>query len=388
MKRVRKLTPVSMYDVHGLEKWLEKLAAQGLFLKKYHPLVCTFEKGEPRRVRYRLEPFQWGPAVDFPDDMAELFRECGWEYVSGINHEMLIFSSADPHAPETHTDPDIQLEQWNKLYQKARKDFRQIGLFVLACLAVAAFLLFRGGTPLSRLLIFEINTWNILFFLALRPLIELGTHYSRMRELASVIRELEGQPQKRRLWFPSRQVFSWAGAAYVALLVCFLVILMWAGRTLGLDRPVTEFSPLYVTDQESGKVVGDDMGGWGFSPLCWDQRRIWDMETDEGRLLSLEIYWFDFPDWLSFLAVPAAKDLLADSMRLNSRSYPWRDREAAVWSTQDWSDAGADWLSVADSENGAYHTAAAALGDKVVLVQYMGSGNLTDYLDEIVDMVK
>ena len=51
MKRVRKLTPVSMYDVHGLEKWLEKLAAQGLFLKKYHPLVCTFEKGEPRRVR-------------------------------------------------------------------------------------------------------------------------------------------------------------------------------------------------------------------------------------------------------------------------------------------------------------------------------------------------
>lgn len=388
MRRAYKLTPVSMYDVHGLEKWLEQLAAQGLFLKKYRPLVCTFEKGEPRRVRYRLEPYPYSLAVDFPDDMVELFRECGWRHVGEVLHEMLIFSSADPHAPEPHTDPDIQLEQWNRLYQTARKDFWQIGLFVLACLAVAAFLLFRGGTPLTRLLIFEINSWNILLFLALRPLIELGVHYSRMRELAVVIRELEGQPQKRRFWFPSRQVFSWAGAAYIAFLACFLVILMGAGRTLGLARPVTEFPPLYVTDRESGKVVGDDMGDWGFSPLCWDQRRIWDMETDEGRLLSLEIYWFDFPDWLSFLAVPSAKDLLTNSMRLNDRSYPWRDKEAASWTTRDYPDTEADWLSVADSENGVYHTAAAALGDKVVLVQYMGSGELTDYLDEILAMVQ
>ena len=34
-------------------KDLEKLAAQGLFLKKYRPLVCTFTRGESRRVRYR-----------------------------------------------------------------------------------------------------------------------------------------------------------------------------------------------------------------------------------------------------------------------------------------------------------------------------------------------
>lgn len=388
MRHIYKFTPVSMYDVHGLEKWLEKLAAQGLFLKKYRPLVCTFEKGEARRVRYRLEPYPYSLAVDFPDDMVELFQECGWRHVGEVHHEMLIFSCADPHAPEPHTDPDIQLEQWNKLYRTARKDFQHIGLFVLACLAVVAFFLFRGGTPLTRLLLFEVNTWNILLVLALRPLIELGVYYSRMRELSAVIRELEGQPAKHRFWFPSRQVFSWAGAAYLAFLACFLVILMGAGRTLSLARPVTEFPPLYVTDRESGKVVGTDMGGWGFSPLCWNQRQSWDMETDEGRLLSLQVYWFDFPNWLSFLAVPAAKDLLTDSMKLNSRTYPWRDREAAVWSAQDWSHAGADWLSVADSENGVYHTAAAALGDKVVLVQYMGSGPLSDYLDEIVAMVK
>ena len=43
---------------------------------------------------------------------------------------------------------------------------------------------------------------------------------------------------------------------------------------------------------------------------------------------------------------------------------------------------------MADSENGVYHTAAAALEDKVVVVRYRGSGDLTGCLDEIVDMVR
>lgn len=141
MKRAYKLTPVSMYDVHGLEKWLEKLAAQGLFLKKYRPLVCTFLRDEPKRVRYRLEPCRCG--IDGPpDDMLDLYQEYGWQHVGGVNHEMVIFSCSDPHAPEPHTDPDIQLEQWNKLYQKARKDFHDMALSFLICLAFCTGILF------------------------------------------------------------------------------------------------------------------------------------------------------------------------------------------------------------------------------------------------------
>lgn len=66
----------------------------------------------------------------------------------------------------------------------------------------------------------------------------------------------------------------------------------------------------------------------------------------------------------------------------------WNAAEPVVWSTREYPDAGADWLSVADSEDGSYHTAVAALEDKVVLVRYIGSGSLTDYLDKIVDMLQ
>lgn len=388
MNHVWKLTPVSMYDVRGLEQWLEHMAARGLFLKKYRPLVCTFEKGEAKQVRYRLEPYAFSLAADFPDGMVDLFQECSWRHVGTVNHEMLIFSSADPRAPEPHTDPDIRLEQWNKLYRKARKECVQMALIVLACLTICTTALFWGGTPLTKLLSSNIIVWEVLLFLFLRPLLNLAVQYSRVRELAAVIRELEGAPPKRfRLWFPSRQFFSWAGAAYVALLLFLLCFLNTIGRSMSLPGPVTEFPPLYVTDQETGITLGTDSGSWRGSLLCWNQRQSWDFEAIDERMLYLEVSWSDFPGWLSFLAVPAAKDLLTDSMKLDGQ-FPWLDKRAAAWTIRDYPDAGADWLSVADSENGVYHTAAAALEDKVVVVRYRGSGDLTGCLDEIVDMVR
>lgn len=384
MNRVYKLTPVSMYDVRGLEQWLETMAAQGLFLKKYRPLVCTFTRGEPKQVRYRLEPFRYAMAIDLPDeDIVELFQEYGWEFISGVHNEMIIFSSADPRAPEPHTDPDIQLEQWNKLAKKARSDLRSYLLLDLFVLLFSTVFYLWGGTPLAKLL----SSHNLFFhyFLIINTLPQTLVHLARARELAAVIRELEGTPPRHRIWFPSRQVFSWMGVLVYVLLVVFL-FLAWNQRDN--DWRVTEFTPLVVTDPVSGERVGDTYGSAsGFSPICWHQRQVMDFQPTEDRYLDLYINWYDLPDWLSFLAVPAARDLLSDAMKLNG-PFLWKEEDPAAWTTWEYPGAGADWLSVADSEDGVYHAAAAALGDKVVLVRYIGSGDLTPYLDEIVDMVQ
>lgn len=384
MKRAYKLTPVSMYDVHGLEKWLEKLAAQGLFLKKYRPLVCTFLRDEPKHVRYRLEPCRYG--IDGPpDDMLDLYQEYGWQHVGGVNHEMVIFSCSDPHAPEPHTDPDIQLEQWNELAELARKNFRDYLLLDLGALAAMVIFFLWGGTPLTKLLNFRF--WFFPYILVINCLPQTLIALSRSRELAAVIREMEGLPKKRQFWFPSRQFFSWMGFLFLLFLIVFFPVSRYLSER---DWTIPELVPLSVTDTESGNTVGgtDLAVNVGFSPLCWRQREFWDFSSAENRMLYLEVCWFDFPDWLSFLAVPAAKDLLTDSMKLNDRNYPWRDKEAASWTTRDWPGSGADWLSVAESEDGAYHTAAAALGSKVVLVRYIGSGELSGCLNDIVAMIK
>lgn len=41
-------------DAEGLESWLEDLALQGLYLKTFRPLFCTFIPGPVKKTRYRL----------------------------------------------------------------------------------------------------------------------------------------------------------------------------------------------------------------------------------------------------------------------------------------------------------------------------------------------
>ena len=120
MKSVYKLTPVSDYDIQGIESWLQDMALQGLYLKKYRPLFCTFTPGPAKKTRYRLEPCRRGLDDDLPADMLDLYEEYGWEYVGDVNREMLIFSTQDEEATELHTDPAIQGERWKKLYKQAR----------------------------------------------------------------------------------------------------------------------------------------------------------------------------------------------------------------------------------------------------------------------------
>ena len=55
MKTVRKLTPVSPYDIQGLESWLEDLSLRGLFLVKVGGTFSIFAQGAPKRTRYRVE---------------------------------------------------------------------------------------------------------------------------------------------------------------------------------------------------------------------------------------------------------------------------------------------------------------------------------------------
>ena len=55
-KYVSRFPPCPLYDVEGIESWLEDLAKQGLILTKAG-LFCgfaEFEQTDPKPMRYRL----------------------------------------------------------------------------------------------------------------------------------------------------------------------------------------------------------------------------------------------------------------------------------------------------------------------------------------------
>lgn len=89
------------------------MAAEGFLLNGYFAGFASFEKNEPRAVRYRLDAAQKGASLfssngGIPDaEILSLNRSYGWSYITnrGPFH---IYASCDGAARELHTEPEIQ----------------------------------------------------------------------------------------------------------------------------------------------------------------------------------------------------------------------------------------------------------------------------------------
>lgn len=151
MKRVYKLTPVSLYDIRGLESWLEDMARRGLELKKLRPVCSTFARRPAQAARFRAEPLRHGLDGEPPQAMLDLYQDFGWDYVCDTP-ELLIFSTQDPQAPEPHSDPALQGALWKKLYRSKRRFFFFELAITLLLLFGVPYFLFHDDTPLLTLL--------------------------------------------------------------------------------------------------------------------------------------------------------------------------------------------------------------------------------------------
>ena len=87
-----KLMPMNIYDVAAQQARMEDQAARGWFAVSVPGIffLAVFEKGEPKAVRYRLEPAPVKESCPDPERLAA-YRSMGWEYVdtsgaSGSSH--------------------------------------------------------------------------------------------------------------------------------------------------------------------------------------------------------------------------------------------------------------------------------------------------------------
>ena len=404
MKSVYKLTPVSDYDIQGVESWLQDMALRGLYLKKYRPLFCTFTPGPARKTRYRIEPCRRYLDDDLPSAMLALYEEYGWECVGDINREMLIFSTQDENAPELHTDPAIQGERWKKLYKKARRATITTPLLTLLIIWCAGVQLFEHGTPITNF----ITTVSLpLVLLCICLLVSLPSVFVQKRDLGLILRQLEdGIPLEHRAPYPKRNLSSPAYFTVVVLLWIALIlgqyILPLTGGKLQSLSDLQDFPLLSLAQVEGDDFIPFSTSSEGYVDyanfarqehylLCWNsweavQTGAW---VDEEQWNRMEITWYDLPAPLSFLAQPMAKEQLERSMALDEDIW-WRadPSEGDTWSITQYPEAGADDLSLARREGTFFQTAAAALDGKVVLIQYSGRGNLNEHLDDIVAMIR
>ncbi|WP_080847863.1 DUF2812 domain-containing protein [Cytobacillus gottheilii] len=104
-KTIYKLRPSDNWRIGEHESWFADMAAQGLFLKKMGFPFAKFVKGEPKKMRYRIEV---NSGDEITSEQKQMYAESGWEYVTSYNLFHVFSSPEELQAPELHTDPAEQ----------------------------------------------------------------------------------------------------------------------------------------------------------------------------------------------------------------------------------------------------------------------------------------
>lgn len=140
-KSVHRIIPCPDYDVTGVESWLSYMAEQGYILRDGGVFrgIAAFDRCEPEKVRYRLQPAQKGFVIydnDGPsDDEVELNGAFGWKYVAkyGVFH---IYRADDIDAREMDTDPEVQAMAMNSLHRSQRFNIIWMSIWIIVYLAL------------------------------------------------------------------------------------------------------------------------------------------------------------------------------------------------------------------------------------------------------------
>lgn len=140
-KSVHRIIPCPDYDVTGVESWLSYMAEQGYILRDGGVFrgIAAFDRCEPEKVRYRLQPAQKGFVIydnDGPsDDEVELNGAFGWKYVAkyGVFH---IYRADDIDAREMDTDPEVQAMAMNSLHRSQRFNIIWMSIWIIVYLAI------------------------------------------------------------------------------------------------------------------------------------------------------------------------------------------------------------------------------------------------------------
>lgn len=392
-KIVRRLVPVDFLDLDGLELWLEDMAAKGLHFQKFGTFFAHFRPDEPARVRYHADPTEKG-GTSIPAQTGE-YAELGWTYVGKIGY-LALFRTADPDAPEFHTDPVAQSYTLDRL---TRKLTRFVWLLLAMMAALVAFMVWARLDSAFGLVLSLVRFDSLYTNLVILADVALILYFSwEVWGLCRLRRRLRaGIPHQRpRRWRHTGLVRQ----GYTLLLS--IAALIQIGSTTAYFAGATKWEmELSALDRPAPVLSLAELEGDGYAPeLFWypgyegpdrdnyvsyDGRplaRIYEVTqagTLDGERRRLDIVWYHLT--LPFLAGPLLEDLI-DYELYDFRYVPER------YAVEELSAPGFDRLVVAeDLEYGGQHLFA-RLGSRVVYLDYTGSRDLTGHLDQVAALLR
>lgn len=269
MKTVKNRLPYELYDVAGLEEWFAQMAAQGLHLASCGAERAAFERGDPTPgVRYRLEA--QGYYENDPDKNRD-YGEFGWEYVTTIRGMFYVFRTADPAAPELHTDPVVQSYTMKRLVRRKLRWLILLPLWYAWCMRSMVKLLLTSPAQVPMKLMLQDSSLAaiaLILFYFVYSIVLGAQEFSILRRMKK--RLAEGLPMDREKHYPRsflRHGLPWLFAlSFIPLLVFGF---RHADHTTGLPHDPEDYPHVTLDQLLPGVEIRDELGDsfWNGSSL-------------------------------------------------------------------------------------------------------------------------
>ena len=385
MKCIRKFTPVSPYDIQGLESWLEDLSLRGLFLVKFGTTFSIFAQGVPKRTRYRVEYCKPYYTDEPPQDLLDLYRDFGWEFVCWAgNIDLPIFRTQDPQAEEPHTDPSLQGELLGKVAGRLKRAFLHDAILLLAVLG----LMLAAGVALC------VVSYPVLLAAIAYETVQTFTRCRSWLRVRAVVRSLQdGVPMDHKISYPNRARSNLAHFVLLLLVLASLLLHYYLNNTPAQNTQ-EDFSPILLSELEGRSDSVAVINCPHPLSLCYSQWEVIQIQTfgvEGGRTdwVRMDVDWYR--PLIPALAEPLARDLLRTSIWLDGLGSSWwtapiADRDG--WTVTEYKLDSVDWCAIAVHEESGLQAAAVCANGQAARARYTRSANLADHLEEIAGMVR
>lgn len=278
----KELRPANAYDVAANETWLEDMARQGYRLIRMTGWSGVFEKTEPFHCRYRMQPLSKKEKAP-PQELAEAYRELGWEYAGTIPGTFHVWRCEDPDAPELDTDPVVQGMGYRYLKRKMLRDGVVSVLLLVGLVMLCTLFPFATDTPLldlldaapGRVLMGEIGACLIVVLL----LCEVRSMRRLLRSLNAGIPLDRPRPYRRQKWLARGLVACFAYVLVIARLLGSFSTMDGGSLNGGCDNTGRDGAP------KEGTVYVDLAGMEGA-----EDTEFWNCRTKIHELCP-RIYW-------------------------------------------------------------------------------------------------
>lgn len=412
MKNVYKILPVSLFDIPGLEQWLEKQANLGLSPTHLGSYAAFARNGVPG-TRYRLEP--WGKAGTEPTpEQVELYQNSGWEYAFSIARAYFLFYTTDPDAPELYSDLATRGQSLDRLAKQIKRTrVKRLILPVLAVVTLFASLLW----PVSRfdvqpdrwasfpLLLLYLMDPMLLFFVITAALqmprefreyhILLNTHEALKSGLIPQPSQISG----KKITFGNITQFILLPILVLCLILYYFIPqkkplsqfeLPYVSLSDMENEPLTTYEGLFGYDSRISAdenqarrqfsllaPVWYEVSQSGYSLQSGTQKNTFSTDPEDGKYR----YSPDLNMTRFFLLIPAMSRSVARSQLDAYRA------DNLFWAFEEVDYPGTDFVILAQEDSGVWQMAALGSGKYVAVFRYGGQEKLADHLDLLSSMV-